>query len=79
MGTEATAMRTLLILMAALSAAYGDQDAKETIRQTLPAAARLEVDQLLKLDIGQFAAGGAEEGWSTDDLDRESEARENMD
>lgn len=46
MGTETTAMRTLLILAAALSVAYGDEDAKETIRQTLPAAARLEVDNV---------------------------------
>jgi hypothetical protein len=46
MGPETTAMKTLLILMAALSVAYGDQDAKETIRQTLPAAARLEVDNV---------------------------------
>ncbi len=29
-----------------LSLAYGDQEAKETIRQTLPAAARLEVDNV---------------------------------
>ena len=46
MGTETTAMKTLLILMAALSVAYADEDAKETIRQTLPAAARLEVDNV---------------------------------
>ena len=39
-------MRTFLILMGALSLAYGDQEAKETIRQTLPAAARLEVDNV---------------------------------
>jgi hypothetical protein len=39
-------MKTLLILMAALSVAYADEDAKETIRQTLPAAARLEVDNV---------------------------------
>jgi hypothetical protein len=46
MGAEATAMKTLLILMAAVALAYGDQEAKETIRQTLPAAARLEVDNV---------------------------------
>jgi hypothetical protein len=46
MGAEATAMRTLLFFMAELSLAYGDQQAKETIRQTLPAAARLEVDNV---------------------------------
>jgi hypothetical protein len=46
MGTETTAMKTLLILMAALSVAYADEDAKETIRQTLPTAARLEVDNV---------------------------------
>jgi hypothetical protein len=46
MGAEATAMRTLLILMTALTLAYGDQQAKETIRQTLPAASRLEVDNV---------------------------------
>jgi len=46
MGAEATAMRTLVILMAAVTLAYGDQEAKETIRQTLPAAARLEVDNV---------------------------------
>ena len=46
MGAEATAMRTFLILMGALSLAYGDQQAKETIRQTLPGAARLEVDNV---------------------------------
>jgi hypothetical protein len=39
-------MRTLLILMTALTLAYGDQQAKETIRQTLPAASRLEVDNV---------------------------------
>jgi hypothetical protein len=46
MGAEATAMRTLLVLLGAVSLAYGDQEAKETIRQTLPAAARLEVDNV---------------------------------
>jgi hypothetical protein len=46
MGAETTAMKTLLILMGALSLAYGDQEAKETIRQMLPAAARLEVDNV---------------------------------
>jgi hypothetical protein len=46
MGAEATAMRTLLIVIGALSLAYGDQQAKETIRQTLPGAARLEVDNV---------------------------------
>jgi hypothetical protein len=39
-------MKTLLILIGTLSLAYGDQEAKETIRQTLPAAARLEVDNV---------------------------------
>jgi hypothetical protein len=46
MGAEATAMRTFLILTAAVTLAYGDQEARETIRQTLPAAARLEVDNV---------------------------------
>jgi hypothetical protein len=46
MGTETTAMKTLVILMGALALAYADEDAKETIRQTLPAAARLEVDNV---------------------------------
>jgi hypothetical protein len=46
MGAEATTMRTLLFLVGAFSLAYGDQEAKETIRQTLPAAARLEVDNV---------------------------------
>jgi hypothetical protein len=39
-------MRTLLVLIGAVTLAYGDQEAKETIRQTLPAAARLEVDNV---------------------------------
>ncbi|HEV8043442.1 MAG TPA: hypothetical protein VGP62_31480 [Bryobacteraceae bacterium] len=39
-------MRTFLILTAAVTLAYGDQEARETIRQTLPAAARLEVDNV---------------------------------
>ncbi|HLK18019.1 MAG TPA: hypothetical protein VKT81_03650 [Bryobacteraceae bacterium] len=39
-------MRTLLILIGTLSLAYGDEQAKETIRQTLPGAARLEVDNV---------------------------------
>lgn len=46
MGAEAVAMRTALLLLGALSLAYGDQEAKETIRQTLPSAARLEVDNV---------------------------------
>ena len=39
-------LRTLLILAVALAAAYGEEEAKETIRQTLPAAARLDVDNV---------------------------------
>ena len=40
-------MKTLfLILTGTLSLAYGDEQAKETIRQTLPAAARLDVDNV---------------------------------
>ena len=39
-------MRTLLMFTAVEALAYGDQEAKETIRQTLPAAARLEVDNV---------------------------------
>ena len=46
MGAEAAAMKTILISDGALALAYGDQEAKETIRQTLPAAARLEVDNV---------------------------------
>jgi hypothetical protein len=46
MGVETTAMKTILILMSALALAYGDQEARETIRQTLPGAARLEVDNV---------------------------------
>jgi hypothetical protein len=40
-------MKTLLILMSALAAAYGfDEEAKETIRKNFPAAAHLEVDNV---------------------------------
>ena len=40
-------MKTLLILIGALSAAYGfDEEAKETIRKNFPASARLEVDNV---------------------------------
>ena len=47
MGAEAIAMKTALVLLGALSLAYGyDEEAKETIRKTLPAAARLEVDNV---------------------------------
>ena len=46
MGAETTAMKTVLIVAGTLSLAYGDQEAKETIRQTFPAAARLEVDNV---------------------------------
>jgi len=35
-----------LLLIGTLSLAYADEQAKETIRQTLPAAARLEVDNV---------------------------------
>ncbi len=47
MGAEATAMKTILILIGALSAAYGfDEEARETIRKNFPAAARLEIDNV---------------------------------
>jgi hypothetical protein len=46
MGAEATAMRTLLLLLSILPAARADQEFQETVRQTLPAAARLEVDNV---------------------------------
>jgi hypothetical protein len=46
MGAEAAAMKTILILVSALTLAWGDQEAKETIRQTLPAATHLEVDNV---------------------------------
>jgi hypothetical protein len=39
-------MKTILLLIGTLSLAYADEQAKETIRQTLPAAARLEVDNV---------------------------------
>jgi len=40
-------MKTLLILLCALTAAYGfDEEAKETIRKNYPAAAHLEVDNV---------------------------------
>jgi len=39
-------MRTLILFIGTLSLAFGDQEAKETIRQNLPAAARLEVDNV---------------------------------
>jgi len=39
-------MKTLLILIAILPAAFADEQAKETIHQTLPAAARLDVDNI---------------------------------
>jgi hypothetical protein len=39
-------MRTLVLLLSALSLACADQEAKETIRQTFPLAARLEVDNV---------------------------------
>jgi hypothetical protein len=47
MGAETTAMKTLLILIGALTAAYGfDEEAKETIRKNYPAAKHLEVDNV---------------------------------
>ena len=39
-------MRTLLLLLWMLPAARADQEVRETVRQTLPAAARLEVDNV---------------------------------
>jgi hypothetical protein len=40
-------MKTALVLLGALSLAYGyDEEAKETIRKTLPAASHLEVDNV---------------------------------
>lgn len=47
MGAEATAMKSLLVVIATVSLAYGfDAQEKETIRQTFPAAAHLEVDNV---------------------------------
>jgi hypothetical protein len=48
MGAETTAMKTtVLFLIGALAAAYGfDEEAKETIRKSFPAAAQLEVDNV---------------------------------
>jgi hypothetical protein len=47
MGAETTAMKTILILIGALSVAWGfDEEAKETIRKTFPAATHLEVDNV---------------------------------
>jgi hypothetical protein len=47
MGAEATAMKTtLLLLLGTAPLILADQEARETIRQTLPAAARLEVDNV---------------------------------
>ena len=40
-------MKTILILLTALSTAYGfDEQEKETIRKTFPAATRLDVDNV---------------------------------
>ncbi len=47
MGAETTAMRTVLILACAATLVYGfDQEEKETIRRSFPAAARLEIDNV---------------------------------
>ena len=40
-------MKKLLILLSAISIAYGfDEEAKETIRKTFPSAARLDVENV---------------------------------
>jgi hypothetical protein len=47
MGAETTAMKTIIILACAATVVYGfDQEEKETVRRSFPAAARLEVDDV---------------------------------
>jgi hypothetical protein len=47
MGVETTAMKTAIILVCAVTLAYGfDQEEKETIRRNFPATARLEIDNV---------------------------------
>jgi len=46
-GAETTPMKKLLILLSAISIAYGfEEEAKETIRKTFPSAARLDVENV---------------------------------
>lgn len=60
MGAEATAMKTVWILIGAVSLACGlDEEAKETIRKTFPAAAHLEVDNVHGF-IHVSGSGGSE-------------------
>jgi hypothetical protein len=47
MGAETTAMKKLLILLSAVSIAYGfDEEFKETIRKTFPSAVRIDVENV---------------------------------
>lgn len=39
-------MKTALLFISAIAIAYGDQEVKETIRQTFPAASHLEIDNV---------------------------------
>jgi hypothetical protein len=47
MGAETTAMKTIILLACAATLVYGfDQEEKETVQRSFPAAARLEVDDV---------------------------------